>query len=1287
MQPGDLVDARFEVVRLAGRGGMGEVYQARDRQSGDTVAVKVLRGDALDLRARFEREARVLAELRHPGIVRYVAHGLLPSDEVYLAMEWLEGEDLGQRLRRGVLSVAETLSIVTAAADALDLAHERGIVHRDIKPANIFLERGSVERVRVLDFGVARLLGATRAMTEVGAAIGTPSYMAPEQARGEEGVDARCDVFALGCVLFECLVGKPAFVGEHVLAVLAKVLFHEPPDLRTLRPEAPAALSDLLCAMLSKDRAGRPRDARDLLARLRAVPLASDSPGAAHAPERAAHLGTEELRRLFVVVCGSVSGAGLGGVAEHDAFAPTAATPSEGERSALQRLALDHEVRLERLLDGSVVASFSTTTSAKDAAARAARCALALRRLRPRDAIAVATGRGRVAGALPSGEVIDRAVALARARRGPTDGGSLRIDEGLVGLLDPRFLVRSEAEGFVLESERAPQNAPRTLLGRPTPCVGRDRELALLLGSVEQCIDEGAARAVLVTAPPGVGKSRLRHELLAEVARMAEPPQCWLAHAEALGAGSAFGLLGQLVRGSAGVQDGEPATQAQRKLHARTARHLREPEAMLTAVFLGELAGVEFEEGAHPLLPSARRDARVMSDQMLDAFERFLRAECAAGPVVLVIEDLHWGDLPSVRFIEHALTRLSDSPLCVIAFARPEVHDVFADLWARAGVSEVRLPPIGKRACARLIAHALGEDASTALVERLVKTAAGNAFYLEELIRTVAEGRSELPDSVLAMAQTRYEALDPSARQVLRAGAVFGEAFWAAAVRELLPREVGVQLDAELTRLSGMELLEPRPTARFAGQQEYRFRHALLREAAYAALLDDDLRLGHRLAATWLETAGERDAITLAEHCLRAKEPERAAHFFRVAGEQALEGGDFVAAAERAGRALECGARGEDATAAKLCQIDAFKWLGEHARMVALARSLAAEEPEGSLAWCRAVADLCIARVDVAPWEHALARVEVSDDLLPAFLMCACRVLTQSFIRLRGREVEPLYQRVEAMVRARPSHDPALVGWFDQARAFHAAAHDQDDVAIEAFRASARAFHELGDIRNALAQRIDEAFALNDLGAFPESRAAFEAALADMRDKGIGRLETLARFGLVWPLWRMGDLDQVAALLALVRPVYEATQVHPNLALVPALQAMVCLARGQTEDALRLARESCAMADAQDPRYYDTRGVLAEILNAQGRFAEAWSLLEAPFCGSAVLSATVFGSERYMRAKIEAARGLGRAAEANRIAADLRAYLERRVAAVRDPAFRARSLAYARSLDPGVAAP
>jgi serine/threonine protein kinase len=266
-QAGEVVEGRFRIEALAGSGGMGAVYRAEDLATGARAAVKILAQPSPSIRKRLLREAVVLAELSHPCIVRYLAHGTTSGDLPYLAMDWLDGADLQHRLARAPMTADEALSLVRRASEGLAVAHARGIVHRDVKPSNLFLVGGEPAATKVIDFGVAHLEAGTGTLTRPGTSVGTAGYMAPEQAAEATDVDARADVYALGCVLFECLTGRRPFVGRPA-SLLVQVLRNEAPRARTLRPDLSDAIDALLSRLLAKDREERPRDAAALLGAL-----------------------------------------------------------------------------------------------------------------------------------------------------------------------------------------------------------------------------------------------------------------------------------------------------------------------------------------------------------------------------------------------------------------------------------------------------------------------------------------------------------------------------------------------------------------------------------------------------------------------------------------------------------------------------------------------------------------------------------------------------------------------------------------------------------------------------------------------------------------------------------------------------------------------------------------------------------------------------------------------------------------------------------------------------------
>ena len=265
----------FEILGPLGAGGMGEVYRARDPKLGREVAIKVL-PEALSRDAerltRFEREARILASLNHPGIA--TLYGLEnDGGKHFLVMELVPGETLAARIARGPLAIDEAISIFAQIADALEAAHEKRIIHRDLKPANLMLTPEG--KPKVLDFGLAKAQAAdippqdlsqsptfTRDATEAGVILGTAPYMSPEQAKGQV-VDKRTDVWALGCCLFEALTGKPSFQGDTVSETLAKILEREP-RCEALPERTPAGLLSLLKRCLRKDPRRRIHDIADV---------------------------------------------------------------------------------------------------------------------------------------------------------------------------------------------------------------------------------------------------------------------------------------------------------------------------------------------------------------------------------------------------------------------------------------------------------------------------------------------------------------------------------------------------------------------------------------------------------------------------------------------------------------------------------------------------------------------------------------------------------------------------------------------------------------------------------------------------------------------------------------------------------------------------------------------------------------------------------------------------------------------------------------------------------------
>lgn len=1098
MQPGDTIVRRFRIERKVGAGGMGTVFRARDLEFDQAVAVKQLDIRAKNDAERFIREAAVLAELKHPGIVRYVAHGLTEQNEHYIAMEWLEGKTLGDRIAEGRLTVVETVQLGLRVAGALHEAHQRGVVHRDIKPPNLFLVGGDIARVKVLDFGVARVSGGGTGptMTRTGALIGTPGYMAPEQARGAKELDARADIFSLGSVLFECLTGQPPFTGTNIMAVLAKILLQEAPRVSELRPDTPGSLDELIAKMLSKEPAARPEDVRSVQQALSGVTLGEIDHSAAHPrspsqeepPTKPPALTSHEQRFLCVVLAGEMEGTA----------ATLAAGASDELEAELAKMVSSLGGVWDPLVDGSTLIHFTDSGAATDLAGQAARCALQIRRSFGDVPVVLATGRGIVSGRLPFGEVIDRGARTLHQ----ASADHVRLDGVSAALLESNFDVGLDNAGYFLRGERGGAAGGRTLLGKATPCVGRDRELITLEATYTECVQDSVARAVLVTAPPGLGKSRLRAELLKKIADRGEEVTLLEARGESFLAGSPFGLLGALIKQAAGISDGEPLAVAQDKLRLRIERVVPEADRRRVLVFLAELAGLPYSALEHETLGPARNDPVLMGDNLRAAFEDWLLAESHQQPVLLIFENLHAGDPPSVRFVDLALKRLSDRPFLVLGLARPEIHRAFPGLFKDREVQELKLGGLTKKAAERLVQFVLPKLDGPRLVQ-VVERAEGNPFFLEELIRAVAENDgSGLPDSVVGMIQSRLDALGPEAKRVLRGASVFGDTFWRGGVVALLGGGDSTSRVSEvLEELVDREVITQVNTGSLPDQVEYRFRSSALREAAYAMLTDHDRALGHRLAGEWLDQVGRRDAMVLAQHFELGHVPERAVAYYVRAAEQALGGNDLSAVVQIVDRGLKAEPDTEARGMLHLYRAQAHYWLGQVEATVEHAEAASRLLSQGTAAWYRAMADLLtsLGRLGhsepLRQWVDTAVTAKAAPDALEARVICLARTAELLLVLGETELSDTLAIEVERTVDDAPGLSPLARARVERGRARRALHNGDPGAYAQGLKSAIALFTEAGDRRNTTNEKMSLGFALAELGDY----AAAEGALTEAR--------------------------------------------------------------------------------------------------------------------------------------------------------------------------------------------
>jgi serine/threonine protein kinase len=806
---------RYEVKNQAGVGGMGTVYQAIDRESGELIALKILHARSTIEQARFDQEARVLSELSHPGIVRYFDHGVTPNGAPYIAMEWLEGETLEDRLARGILGPSAGAQVSRLVLEALAAAHGRNIVHRDIKPGNIFLVGWKLTEIRVLDFGIARRVLDVKRLTRKGSTVGTPLYTSPEQARGRADVDGRADIFSLGCVLFEALTGDPPFTGETPLEVMTKVCAGHVPPITSRRADIPPALASLIHSMLAPDPSLRPRDANGLADEFAYLVRALGGVGAEASsgvpPSKKKRVGISEAEEhlacaMLVSLAKREDAPDTTAVADrrHGPRA-TIVNPSSGThhprasndlRLIEIRRRMDlYACEMDRLINRTLLFTASTVSTAHEQALQLASAALALREIEPDARIAIATGRATFLGRLPVGRLMDALPTLIDGQ----EPGHIRIDETTRRLLPTRFAVKRDGDRIELLAEehaRDPGHESEAG-GHTSPFVGRERELSSLLAVVEEAQRERISRAVLVVGKSGMGKSRLVHEALR-------------------------------------------ATGAPRPTVVRGGGTLLRIERRFPTIA--------------PVLSAAGIDPQGKSSAQVEAeLAAWLCERCRDAGVLILLEDLQWADAPSVDLIDRILQAQHDKPIIVVGVGREEVEERFPGLWDSRAVQRICTRPLQERHGVQLIRHWM-PSASRAAEAFILDRWLGCPLFLEELVAGARDGCLSVPDSIYAIIEGRFEGVEPDARRVLRAASLFGEkSFDIEALLCLLgePARKGIVEWLEILIMRDFVDREIRN-----GRAQFRFHERLVRDAAYRMLSASDRLLARRLALAWLEGAG-----------------------------------------------------------------------------------------------------------------------------------------------------------------------------------------------------------------------------------------------------------------------------------------------------------------------------------------------------------------------------------------------------------------------------------------------
>jgi tetratricopeptide (TPR) repeat protein len=1097
---------------------MGQIYRALDLQTGNLVALKVLHEHATEQYVqRLFLEAQTLSELHHPGIVTHVAHGIGDQGSPYLAMDWLDGYDLSARIRQKKLSADELFVLLHRVSSALAVAHRAHVLHRDIKPANLFLRNGTLDGITLIDFGLSHHMYGGQGLTETGAAIGTPEYMSPEQVRGDRDIGPCSDIFSLGCVAYECLTGTPPFMHEHVAAVLAKILFEDLPALRFTLPQVPAALCELLERMLQKDVTQRIASAVDLLADLDSLTDWRSGMPVLAKEAQATALPPRSEEQLFVSLV----------MAQPRTDLPASAPTPDIER----RLQLLTELALpvKRMIDGSLIAHFSKQGEPTEQVTQAVRCALLIARHCPDCWVAVASGQAELSLGEVVGSIVSRATTLiTAARKLPSlpvqpaaliDGTTARLAEEFFSIspCSPALRVVS------LRTELQPDQS-RTLLGSPTPCVGRERELQLLESMIVDCHESGMASALLVIAPPGLGKSRLRHEFVRRVQSTRPEVLIFSGRGDPMSAGVSYGLITQALRGFFGLQDSDDAAVSQKKIQSTLGLHAPTDNLQELLPFLGELCKVPFPQS--PMIQSARHDPSVMSDLMEQAFVKLLQILTQRHSVLFLLEDMHWSDSLTCHLTDTALRELCQQPLMIVALGRPEVEERFPKLWSDRARQLLRLLPLSKKASELLVHQVLGHRLAASTVSRIIDKAAGNTLFLEELLRATLDGKGEeLPETIWAILQARMMKLPAEQRRVLRAASVLGDTFWPSGVWQVCGRERTLaQTIDSLARLQEVEILERHRQSRLSSEAEFRFRHDLLRQAAYESFTPEARKTAHHDAARYLESVGGQDPAVLGEHYQRAGElPRAAAHYLRAA-ERAYDEGNLDQVLHCASHGLEC--TSDTALRGSFLAMQSASWFWRNELVSALPAAMNAQLmlPQGSHHWLCALSTgiTCAAALGririVSDLAVLSASVPIADPLRSPFLKTLSVVIVTLSSMGERQLAQDLLSRQQHMSLAADAGDLFSQAWLHYAQArFDSQLSARVEASIYDHQTAIDAFVRMGNRRMAAIAHSDLGFQLGRVGQFAEAERWFREGLqaATQLDESLTLMWIQVQFALV----------------------------------------------------------------------------------------------------------------------------------------------------------------------------
>jgi tetratricopeptide (TPR) repeat protein len=812
------------------------------------------------------------------------------------------------------------------------------------------------------------------------------------------------------------------------------------------------------------------------------------------------------------------------------------------------------------------------------------------------------------------------------------------------GFVDPipAYLVRSA-------KPRTFRTVVRTVRGVETPLVGRDMELRRLQRTFERVMGSSQTHLVTIVGDAGIGKSRLLYEFDRWRAAQPAPGVPFKARPSQQTAGTPFSLLRELLAYRFGILFSDPASVARQKLEARLAEFFAD-EPQMKAHFVGALLGYDLADSPH--LVGVRDDARQLRQRALFYLAQFFAAMTAEVPIVILVDDIHWADRPSLDALTQLVRERPNLRLLVVCLARPVLFEEYPD-WAQestlggAHACQISLDPLPQEASQQLVREILHmvDSLPQSFLEKIVTTAEGNPFYTEELIEMLIDDgvihrdessgawrlevsrldRLRVPSTLMAVLQARLDRLSLAERVVVQQASVVGRTFWGAALQAL--QGTDGPPDQELAALSQRDVVFRRDESTFAGTDEYQFKHALLRDTAYSTILIRTRRAYHGLVAGWLaqetESSSRSDeyAHIIAEHYEQANELRDAAIWYLRAGEWSMAQGAPSEARILLDRTLTLlpPSDRERRWRALLARNQVLFTLGETEARIAEDEALVALALElgddGKLSQAYQLQGYCLGLVgqykeELATYEEALAAArragnrQVEAEVLGQKVLCLSRLGLED----RARRVAE-----EALARAREVGDEnILVRNLTNVSLFYSEYGD--------LGRGAQLLEQQVAINRRLANRQGEAVGLANLGyqyvqLGMSARAAEELKRGVELALGIGHCQHSAygRLNLALAHLRNGEPDRALSALGTAITELETLQDRFGQAAGQCYLGLVKEACGEYVDALE--RFACARATLVEIGVQgcanDATAGMVRCLLALGRIKEARQEAEA----------------------------------------------------------------------------